>query len=379
VSKTIDAAAFRSKGRNGHRQEEPPPATPDDQQEKRPRVEVTRAVDLVPRIREQSRRPKLSTGFDRLDAMVNGFRARTVTALVAGVGQGKTSFALQVAARHAESSPVVYVGLELTREQLVTRIIGQRTGTAWHKVADGELSDAEMAAVLEPLALYLPARADDPPAAVHAGYEIATSRHAGLPLLVIDYVQLLAKVGTDMRLATMDAVRQVLLLTEETDLVTWVLSQGSRTSAKLMRDGGGKAAEDFVAVGAETAAIEASAANELVFAFRKKDGEAEHQVTVHVAKARMGQTGRLGYRFHGPTGRWTEMERPPLTEKQEERREQIRNSLRNVSGGPLSRNTIRERDGKKWVDGNKSDVLKEIDAMLKEGQLREAGGGIWIV
>ena len=343
-----------------------------------PSVDVARAADLVPGLLEQMGRPRMETGFSKLDDMVNGFRARTVTALVAGVGQGKTAFALQVAARHAVAAPVVYVGLELTREQLAARIIAQLTGRAWHEVLDGEVGETEMRAALDPLALYLPKRSDRPRAAIEAALELATRERAGIPLLVIDYVQLLADVGPDMRIATMQAVRDVLQMTEETDMVTWFLSQGSRASAKLMREGGGQAAEDYVGVGAETASIEASAANELVLSFRKKDGEAEHEVTLHVAKARLGRTGRLGYRFHGPSGRWTEMAGAPLTSWQSEKREEIRASLRAVEGGPLSKNRIREREGHKWVTGSKDKVLAEIDAMLRDQELREAGGGYWL-
>ena len=340
-----------------------------------PHATVLRASDLVQRILEQASRPKLVSGFPRLDQMVNGFRARSVTAVVAGIGQGKTSFALQIAAKHAEAAPVVYLGLELTREQLVARIIGQRTQRPWWEVLDAKIDAARMTEVLAPLALYLPERSDNPRAAIERALDVSQRERSGLPLIVIDYVQLMAHAAPDMRVATLAAVRSVLAMTEQADIVTWILSQGSRASAKLMREGGAQAAEDFVGVGAETSAIEASAANQLVLSFRKRDGQDVHDVTLNIAKARFGRTGRVGFRFDGPTGLWTEMERAPLTEAQERRREQIIDSLRAAGpGARLNKSTIRKRNGETWVRGSKTNVNPDIDSMAKDGLLQRTEG-----
>ena len=332
---------------------------------------------LLDGVLEESARPKMFTEFPLLDRRIRGFRARTSTAIIAGTGQGKTSFALQVATHHAKSNPTIYCGLEMTQAQLAARVISQRTGRAWHEVLDGEVSLADMQRAVDGLHLYFTERKADPYASIQAALERAARETNGTPLVIVDYVQLLASVGADMRMATIGAIRKLLAMVETTDVVLWFLSQGSRASAKAMREQDGKSAEDYIAMGAETAAIEASAVNQLVFTYRKDDDSHLHDVAVQVAKARYGTAGTVGFRFDGRTGLWSELDRPPMNERRQARRDSIITSLQAASG-PLSKNRIRERDGRTWVRGDKRDVLREIDSMLEDGELKSAQGGVWV-
>lgn len=352
----------------------------------KPKHTVYRAVDLVPRIVAGANAPRVETPFVKLNKRLGGgFHLHTVTAIISGVGLGKTALGLQIAAHHAETGPALYYGLELTPEQLAARVIAQRTGLAWREVLGGGIDAVQMHEVLAPLNLYLMARAPDPIAAIAEGLETAMASVEGVPMLVVDYIQLLADIVQargDMRVATMTAVWGLHRLTEGRPMVTVAISQSSRSGARAIAEATGDAS-DLVGAGAETAAIEASAANELVLAFTKKDDADQHSVTVNVAKARFGATGKVGFAFHGPSGTWTESDEVPVTPATLERRQQILESLR-LADGPLSKNKIRARDDertgkeKQYVKGSKAVVNAEIEEMVRLRMLRESGGAFWL-
>ncbi len=76
----------------------------------------------------QSSVPGVSTGFIDLDRLIAGFRPGTLTILAARPAMGKTALALNFltnAAIHAKT-PAVFFSLEMTKEELGTRIISSQ-------------------------------------------------------------------------------------------------------------------------------------------------------------------------------------------------------------------------------------------------------------
>jgi hypothetical protein len=248
---------------------------------------------------------------------------------------------------------VLYYSGELTRAQLAARLIGQRLGRSWRDVLRGDLAAVDMRAVLEPLEFDILRGCPNPMQAITDAADEMLSRGHGVPLIVIDYAQIIADIAaTEPRFAVMLAIRQLAALVETRDVVVILLSQGSRASARAMRQGSG-GAEDYVDAGGESSDIEKFASTVLTLVYGGGEGQTTHEVTVMIAKQRLGGPDRVGLSFHGPSGRWADLGHDPLTpaQRQEsERRQAIldlvarhpahftRTELKAAIGGDVNRN-----------------------------------------
>ncbi len=305
-SQPVQFQNFKKTG-NGNATASPPPA---------PVIGPIRAVDLVDEILAEAALPIMPIGLPGLDALLGGgFTAKTMNVIVAPSGRGKTSLATQISARYAESAPALYYTAELTRAQLVARVLSQRTGYSWRDVIRGAVDPETMRQVLAPLELDVLGRCANPIGEIVRWVDAALARGHGAPLVVIDYMQLVADIaaaGADVRLANMLAVRALLHLAETKPIFMLVLSQGNRASSRAMREGNG-GVEDYVDAGAETAALEQSASTLIAIVGALEDGAVDHDVTAMLAKSRMGRRGKTGLRLRGPTGRWEDLTTVPAS------------------------------------------------------------------
>lgn len=274
------------------------------------------AMELLPSLEAKAKLPVVRLPFAKLDDKLGGLALHSMTLLLAGTGKGKSSMAGQLATYHAVSKQgpaIIYVG-EMTRDLFLGRILGQILGRSWRDVSRGAVPRQDMERALHGLGLYFVKRSDRPvEAMLRACRRAAADGYTGVPLVVIDYIQLLAPITNDLRLSTIKAVRDVQQMTEECPIVTLVLSQSSRSGAQRIRLGAAQA-EELGDTGAETAELERSATNQLILSFQSKDDTEVHPVTLHVAKSRFGGGSKLGFEFNGKTGLWTPTERPPADE-----------------------------------------------------------------
>lgn len=308
---------------------------------RRARIKVgRRAVHAVTKIIEESRLPLVSTPYRNLnDKIGGGLPVHSNNILVAPSGKGKSSMAGDFAAFHAASSPAIYYVGEMTEALMTARIIGQRLSRSWADVVRARVTEEEMRAVLDPLHLYMVERSDHPLDAIretvvlamadlggrpdpdHPGHWIREdgTPHPAVPLVIIDYIQLLASLeGDNVRVATARAVREVQRYFEDTVAVGLTLSQTSRENSAKIRDGVARA-EELAGVGAETAELERSATYQFVLSYQSKDDVELHEVNFTIAKGRFGGGSRIGLTFNGRTGQWAEMDAPPTTEDEAER------------------------------------------------------------
>lgn len=267
---------------------------------------------LVPAILEEHKRPPVKTPFPSLDeALGGGFRASTITLVTAGTGKGKTAFATTLGTHHGTTGgTVVYYLGELTPPQLAARIVAQRTKATWRDVLTG-YPEEKMRAALRGIRMVVVPRQAEPVRAIAKQLdELIGAGDCGQLMLIVDYIQLLADIGRDMRISTMQAIRDVQTMTLEGNLITVALSQTSRFNSSLLADGGGRDAEDYVGTAAESAALEADAANVLALSFKSVDGVESHDVTCMVAKARFRGPSKIGLTFFGASGQWEERVMP---------------------------------------------------------------------
>ncbi|MGN6462080.1 MAG: replicative DNA helicase, partial [Pseudolabrys sp.] len=175
---------------------------------------LTTAVDMAAKAYQRDGRLSgLSTGLDDLDKMMGGLQASDLIVLAGRPGMGKTSLATNIAYNVAKAwqgevqadghtitvngGVVGFFSLEMSAEQLATRIIAEQTGIPSSQIRRGGITEAEFETLKDhSIELHgLPVYGDET-----GGLSIAQltararrlKRQRGLDLLVIDYIQLLS-------------------------------------------------------------------------------------------------------------------------------------------------------------------------------------------
>lgn len=174
------------------------------------------------------------TGFTLLDAITTGLNRSDLILLAARPGMGKTSFALNIAsnvARHTEKDVAVF-SLEMSKEQLATRLLSTEALVDSNKLRSGKLQQsdwvrlASSADVLCHLTMYI----DDTAAITVQQMKAKLRRIKNLGLVVIDYLQLMTStLKTDNRVTIISEItRQLKIMAKELDVPIILLSQLSR-------------------------------------------------------------------------------------------------------------------------------------------------------
>src|ERR1700719_1095588 len=215
---------------------------------------LTTAVDMAARAYQRDGRLSgLATGLDDLDRMMGGLQHSDLVILAGRPGMGKTALATNIAyniARawrgdvrpdgHIETvngGIIGFFSLEMSAEQLATRIISEQTDVASYRIRRGEIDPSDfdrIAAVareMEAIPLYIDETGGLPIAQLPARAR-RLKRQRGLDLLVIDYLHLLQ--GSS-RLAAEGRVQEVTEITtglkalaKELNVPILALSQLSR-------------------------------------------------------------------------------------------------------------------------------------------------------
>lgn len=140
----------------------------------------------------------VTTGFPKLDNILAGFQKGDLILLASRPSLGKTTLALDIARSVAkkEELPVGLFSLEMSKEQLVDRIISAEAGISLWKLRTGKLSEDDIPKIqnaittLSEIPLYI-----DDAASANVLQMRAMSRRLqaekGLGLVIIDYLQLM--------------------------------------------------------------------------------------------------------------------------------------------------------------------------------------------
>ena len=183
--------------------------------------------------------PGLSTGLPDLDRAISGLNKSDLILLAARPGMGKTSMALNVLLHAGKFSgtTVVFFSLEMSREQLVTRLISGEAYVDNKHLTTGRLSDEEWdsialaAAALGKTQILI----DDNPSLSVADMNAKCRRVDNLGLVVIDYLQLMQSAGGSQKYSgenrqqvVSDISRALKIMAKELNVPVVCLSQLSR-------------------------------------------------------------------------------------------------------------------------------------------------------
>ncbi|MDD6831495.1 MAG: replicative DNA helicase [Firmicutes bacterium] len=186
--------------------------------------------------------PGLSTGLNDLDRYILGLNKGELVLIAARPGMGKTSIALNIAMNVAKKSgkTVAVFSLEMSREQLVSRLLAGEGLVPSQNLLTGQLNSDEwkrIAAAAQVLSA-TDMRIDDNPMLSVSDMNAQCRRISNLGLVVIDYLQLMQSAGGDSRKyagenrqqVVSDISRMLKIMAKELNVPVICLSQLSRAS-----------------------------------------------------------------------------------------------------------------------------------------------------
>lgn len=249
--------------------------------------------------------PGLPIGFSAIDDKTAGFGDSDLVLLAARPGMGKTSLALNIALNVAKSTQkaVAVFSLEMSKEQLVTRVLSNEARVDSHKLLTGNLSErdwdeiSDATVILNPLDI----RIDDNPLLTVADMNAKCRRIDNLALIVIDYLQLMTSSGSksghgseSRQQMVSDMSRMLKIMAKELSVPVLCLSQLSRANEK--RDDKRPMLSDL----RDSGAIEQDA-DIVMFIYRddyyKEDSEQRNIAECIIAKNRHGSTGKVNLKW----------------------------------------------------------------------------------
>lgn len=256
------------------------------------------------------------TGFTELDYRTAGLHGSELILIAARPAMGKTAFALNIASNAAvrAGTPVAVFSLEMSKEQLVNRILCSEAMVDSNKVRTGKLEEndwAKLAETIGPLSeteIYI----DDTP-----GISVAEIRakcrklkiEKNIGMVVIDYLQLVQ--GSNKRNGSREQEiseisRSLKILAKELDVPVIALSQLSRAAEQ--RPDHRPMLSDL----RESGAIEQDA-DIVMFLYRddyyNQDSEKKDIAEVIIAKHRGGSTGTVELLWLGSYTKFVNLEK----------------------------------------------------------------------
>jgi replicative DNA helicase len=306
------------------------------------------AVDMAAEAFKRDRKLSgIATGLGDLDRMMGGLQRSDLVILAGRPGMGKTALATNIAfnvarayaaerqqdgtMKRLDGGIVGFFSLEMSAEQLATRVIAEQSGVASYKIRRGEIREeefmriADAAREMERVPFYIDQTGGISIAQLTARAR-RLKRQKGLDILVVDYLQLLsgaAKKGENRVQELTEITTGLKALAKELSIPIIALSQLSRQVEQ--RDDKRPQLSDL----RESGSIEQDA-DVVLFVFREeyylknkepRPGTEEHfkwqtemdqvhgRAEVIIGKQRHGPTGTVSLHFDAEITRFSNLAR----------------------------------------------------------------------
>lgn len=258
--------------------------------------------------RDKGKLRGVPSGFIDLDKLLGGFQKSDLIVLAARPSMGKTSLALDMVRNVAVHSkvPVGIFSLEMSKDQLVDRLLSAESNVNLWKIRTGMLNEDDFALLGEAMGTLseAPIYIDDAAGAnimeVRTKARRLQTEH-NLGLIVIDYLQLMSggrNTNSDNRVQEVSEIsRSLKILARELNIPVIALSQLSRGVEQ--RPDKVPQLSDL----RESGSIEQDA-DVVMFIYREdmykgKDSRRPNIAEIHIRKHRNGATGQVDLFFDG--------------------------------------------------------------------------------
>ena len=255
----------------------------------------------------------IPTGFVDFDSKTAGLQKSDFILIAARPSMGKTAFALNIAQNAAvkQKVPVAIFSLEMSKEQLVNRMLCAEAFVDAQKVRTGELDTNDWNKLVEAMGVLseAPIYIDDTPGISAMDVRAKCRRlklEKGLGLVVIDYLQLMSGNGrNDSRQQEISEIsRSLKAVAREIDAPVIALSQLSRACEQRADH------RPMLSDLRESGAIEQDA-DVVTFLYRDEyyfpESEKKNMAELIIAKQRNGPTGTVNLTWLGQYTKFANM------------------------------------------------------------------------
>ncbi len=265
---------------------------------------VVQAVEEIEQNMKKKEDYSYYTGFFDLDQLTDGLHQGELTIIGARPGVGKTTFSLQIADNIARKNKnVTYVSLEMSKEQIIQKLIAKRARVNSRKIRNGDLKEEEINKIglvcgeISELPIRILTKANTiQQIEIEARRMKNTNR---LDLLMIDYLQLLRNIGDfkSREQEVADISRTLKILSLELEIPIIALCQLNRNASRNI---------PTLADIRESGSIEQDADNVI---FLYQEDEQNNIVTVDLQKQRAGNIGKSILKFNKVNSEFVNIER----------------------------------------------------------------------
>lgn len=180
--------------------------------------------------------PGIASDFYDLDAMTGGFQRSDLIIVAGRPSMGKTSFALGIARNIADKFPVAIFSLEMSKEQLVQRLLASEAEIESNFLRTGRISQnqweplSHALGTLSELPIFIDDIANQTVGQMRSQARRLQAENSGrLGLILIDYLQLMEGSGSENRVQELSRITRSLKgLAREINVPIIALSQLSR-------------------------------------------------------------------------------------------------------------------------------------------------------
>jgi len=183
--------------------------------------------------------PGLISGFYDLDSLTQGFQKSDLIILAGRPSMGKTAFVLNVTQAILKSykSPIIFFSLEMSKEQLIYRLLSNETGISQTRLKLGNLYKDDWSKLKKSIQIYskLPFFIDDQSditiVDIRSKIKKIIFEQGHISLIIIDYLQLLlnSKIKAENRVQELSQItRSLKAIAKEFQIPIIALSQLSR-------------------------------------------------------------------------------------------------------------------------------------------------------
>ena len=267
-------------------------------------------------LKEKSLNPKLlglPSGFYELDSMTQGFQKSDLIILAGRPAMGKTALSLNIVLNIIKQSkfPILFFSLEMSKEQIIYRLLSMETNINQIKLKNGKLSQSDwikltkVIKILSKLPLFIDDSATLAINDIRSKIKTILFEQKKIGLVVIDYLQLMQipKTKSENRAQELSQITRFLkTLAREFNIPIIALSQLSRNVenrvdkkpilSDLRESGSIEQDADLVLMLYRSQL----ANNREISSFSKKESE---KIELILAKHRNGPTGTIQLRFDG--------------------------------------------------------------------------------
>ena len=254
------------------------------------------------------------SGFEELDKLTAGFQAGDLIILAARPSMGKTCLALNFAEHVVlhEKKPVLFFSLEMSPEQVMSRIVSSSGNIDGNRLKTGQLIAEEwcqlstaVAKIGEGGGLIIEQEQGRTPMKMRSFARRAQKQYGELGLIVVDYLQMVTSKGSENRtLEVSDISRALKLLATEMNVPVVAVSQLNRNietrsdKRPLMSDL------------RDSGTIEQDA-DLILFIYREevydKDTDRKGVADITIAKHRNGELGSFELLFEGQYSKFSSL------------------------------------------------------------------------